>query len=38
LLWEKEVRVRVILVVPEEELKKISGEENAEKSRGRAQE
>jgi hypothetical protein len=38
LLWEKKVRVKVFLIIPEEELKKIGEEENAEKSRGRAQE
>jgi hypothetical protein len=32
MLWEKGAKVRVILVVPEEELKKISAEESVKKS------
>jgi hypothetical protein len=32
MLWEKGVRVRVILVIPEEELRKLGEEESAEKS------
>jgi hypothetical protein len=36
LLWEKRIKVKVFIEIPEEKLKKISGEENAEKFKGRA--